>query len=173
MRPVCARVELIRSTANKEKVMIRTDYEKNVSKYVKSVDKGKLAAIIRACGIALRGRDAQYVSMSDPAEVERVAKGFGTKKLGLSESATKAALAKVAKTMHGENAKMRTTVYYLLAVETGTLGKLVAPAPAKKAAKKAVKKVKKAAKKAVKKTAKKAVKKKAAKKKVAKKTRKK
>jgi hypothetical protein len=146
--------------------MIRTDYEKNVSKYVKSVDKGKLAAIIRACGIALRGKDAQYVSMSDPAEVERVAKGFGTKKLGLSESVTKAALAKVAKTMHGENAKMRTTVYYLLAVETGTLGKLVAPATAaKKPAKKAAKKVKKAAKKkAVKKTAKKAAKKKVAKK---------
>jgi len=95
--------------------MIRTDYEKNLSKYVSNPDMGKLATIIRACGIALRGLDAQYVSVSDPEEVARVAKGFGAKKLGLSEAETTAALAKVGATMHEERAKMRTTVYYLLA----------------------------------------------------------
>ncbi len=144
--------------------MIRTDYEKNISKYVKTVDKGKLQAIIRACGIALRGLDAQYVSISDPAEVKRVADGFGAKKLGLSASAVGTALKKVGSVMKDERAKMRTTVYYLLAKETGTLGKLAAaPAKAKtakkaKKAKKAVKK--KVAKKPAKKKAKKTVKKK-------------
>lgn len=135
--------------------MIRTDYEKNLSKYVKSVDKTKLTAIIKACGIALRGLDLQYVSMSDPAEVERVVKGFAFKKLGLTAAAAKAGLKRVDKAMHGENAKMRTTVYYLLAADTRTLGKLgAAPkAKAKKAVKKAAKK-KVAKKKAVKKKAK-------------------
>ncbi len=146
--------------------MIRTDYEKNLLKYVRSVDKEKLKTIIRACGIALRGLDAQYVSITDAAEVKRVANGFGAKKLGLSEAAVAKGLKAVGGIMQAERSKMRTTVYYLLAKETGTLGKLGAVAPAKAKAKKAVKK------KAAKKTAKKAVKKKVKKtKKAAKKTR--
>ena len=146
--------------------MIRTDYEKNLSKYVKRVDTGKLATIIKACGIALRGLDAQYVSITDPAEVARVAKGFAAKKLGLSAAATAKGLSSVGKLMKAERSKMRTTVYYLLAQATGTLGKLAAAAPKK--AKKA-KTAKKAVKKTAKKAAKKTVKKKAAKKKAAKK----
>ncbi len=144
--------------------MIRTDYKKNLSQYTKSVNDAALAAIIKYCGIALRGLDSQYVSMTDDAEVARVAKGFGAKKLGLTEAQTKAVLAKVHAKMKSEKNKMRSTVYYLMAVETGkvaTLGK----APAKKAVKKAAKKVKKkAAKKAVKKPAKKVAKRKVAKK---------
>jgi hypothetical protein len=140
--------------------MIRTDYEKNISQYVKKPDLDKLTAIKRACGIALRGLDAQYVSMTDPAEVARIASGFATKHLGLSVAATKKGLKVVEKMMKAERSKMRTTVYYLLAKQTGTLGKLAAAKKAVKA--KAAKKVKKAAKKAkpAKKT-KKAVKKKA------------
>jgi hypothetical protein len=122
--------------------MIRTDYEKNLSKYVKSVDKAKLDAVKRACGIALRGLDAQYVSMSDAAEIERVAKGFAAKHLGLSLADTKKGLAAVDKMMQAERTKMRTTVYYLLAHETGTLGKLGAAKKAVKA--KTPKKAKKA-----------------------------
>jgi hypothetical protein len=140
--------------------MIRTDYEKNISQYVKKPDLDKLTAIKRACGIALRGLDAQYVSMTDPAEVARIASGFATKHLGLSVAATKKGLKVVEKMMKAERSKMRTTVYYLLAKQTGTLGKL---GGAKKVVKaKAAKKVKKAAKKAKPaKKAKKAVKKKA------------
>ncbi len=148
-----AAIKLIRANERKETVVIRTDYEKNLSRYVGKVDKGKLQAIIKACGIALRGLDAQYVSMTDAAEIERVAKGFGAKKLGLSAAATSKGLKSVNAMMKAERSKMRTTVYYLLAKETGTLGKLgvVAAKPAKKA-------------KATKKKAKKTVKKKAAKK---------
>jgi hypothetical protein len=134
--------------------MIRTDYEKNLSTYVRSVDKDKLNTIIRACGIALRGLDAQYVSMSDPAEVRRVAVGFGAKKLGLSVAAVTKGLAAVDTAMKAERSKMRTTVYYLLAKETGTLGKLAAVAPKKAKTAKKVKKAKAA--KVVKKTLKKA-----------------
>jgi hypothetical protein len=130
--------------------MIRTDYEKNLGKYVKKVDKDKLDAIKRACGIALRGLDAQYVSMTDPAEVARIAKGFATKHLGLTEAATKKALKVVDNAMKAERSKMRTTVYYLLAKESGSLAKL---GGAKKTAKKAVKKAAKKTKKAVKKKA--------------------
>jgi hypothetical protein len=144
--------------------MIRTDYKKNLSQYTKSVNDAALAAIIKYCGIALRGLDSQYVSMTDDAEVARVAKGFGAKKLGLTEAQTKAVLAKVHAKMKSEKNKMRSTVYYLMAVETGKVAAL-GKVPAKKAAKKAVKKVKKkAAKKAAKKPAKKAAKRKVAKK---------
>jgi hypothetical protein len=145
--------------------MIRTDYEKNLSKYVKSINKTKLDAIIKACGIALRSLDAQYVSMADDAEIGRVCAGFAAKKLGLTAAATKKALKTVEKIMHDERSKMRTTVYYLLAKQTGTLDKLGAAA-----AKKTVKKAKKPkkAKKAVKKVAKKPAKKKAKKSKKAK-----
>jgi hypothetical protein len=136
--------------------MIRTDYEKNLSRYVQGASKDKLDQIKKFCGIALRGLDSQYVSMSDDAEIMRVANGFGAKKLDLTEAQTRAGLAKVDEIMREEKTKMRTTVYYLLARETGTLDKLKAPA-AKKA--KPVKKAKKAAKKSVKKAAKKPVKK--------------
>jgi hypothetical protein len=151
--------------------MIRTDFKKNLSQYTKSVNDAALAAIIKYCGIALRGLDSQYVSMTDDAEVARVAKGFGAKKLGLTEAQTKAVLAKVHAKMKSEKNKMRSTVYYLMAIETGKVAAL-GKAPAKKAAKKAVKKVKKVKKKAAKKAVKKPAKK-AAKRKVAKKARRK
>ncbi len=144
--------------------MIRTDYKKNLSQFTKNINDAALAAIVKYCGIALRGLDSQYVSITDPAEVARVAKGFGAKKLGLTEAQTKAVLDKVHAKMKSEKSKMRSTVYYLMAVETGKVAAL-GKAPAKKAAKKVVKKVKKkAAKKAAKKPAKKAAKRKVAKK---------
>ncbi len=142
--------------------MIRTDYKKNLSQYTKSVNDAALAGIIKYCGIALRGLDSQYVSMTDPAEVARIAKGFGTKKLGLTEAQTKAVLGKVHAKMKSEKNKMRSTVYYLMAVETGKVAALgKAPAKTAKVAKKTAKKVKK---KVAKKPAKKAAKGKVAKK---------
>jgi 2-hydroxychromene-2-carboxylate isomerase len=104
--------------------MIRTDYKENLSKYTGKVDDGKLQSIIKFCGIALKGTDSQYVSMTDDAEIMRVANGFAAKKLGLDEAATRAGLKKVAEAMKAEKTKMRTTVYYLLAENTNTLSKL-------------------------------------------------
>ena len=104
--------------------MIRTDYKENLAKYVPSADQSKLDAIIKFCGIALKGADSQFVSMTDPAEVKRVVDGFAFKKLGLNAAAAEAGMKKVAEHMKPEKAKLRTTVYYLLAKETGTLGKI-------------------------------------------------
>jgi Protein of unknown function (DUF2853) len=104
--------------------MIRTDYTENATKYAGSIDQAKLDSIIKFCGIALKGADSQYVSLSDEAEIKRVCDGFGTKKLGLSDAQTRDGLKKVYEAMKAEKSKMRTTVYYLLAKETGTLGKL-------------------------------------------------
>jgi hypothetical protein len=103
---------------------IRTDYTENASKYVGSVDQSKLDSIIKFCGIALKGKDSQFVSMTDDAEIKRVCDSFGSKKLGLSEEQTRAGLKKVHEAMKAEHSKMRTTVYYLLAQHTGTLDKL-------------------------------------------------
>jgi hypothetical protein len=103
---------------------IRTDYVENLAKYTKSVDEAKLEAIKKFCGIALKGKDSQFVSMSDDAEIMRVVNGFGAKKLGLDEAACRAGLKKVHEAMKAEKTKMRTTVLYLLAEHTGTLGKI-------------------------------------------------
>jgi hypothetical protein len=104
--------------------MIRTDYKENAAKYAGSVNEAALNAIIKFCGIALKGEDSQYVSMSDDAEIMRVVNGFASKKLGIDEAKTRAGLKAVNETMKAERAKMRTTVYYLLAHETGTMSKL-------------------------------------------------
>jgi Protein of unknown function (DUF2853) len=104
--------------------MIRTDYTENAAKYAGSVNQAVLDGIIKFCGIALKGEDSQYVSMSDDAEIKRVCDGFAAKKLGLTEAETRAGLLKVNEQMKVEKAKMRTTVYYLLAHHTNTMSKL-------------------------------------------------
>ncbi len=104
--------------------MIRTDYKENLSKYTSNVSDGALQAIIKFCGIALKGEDSQFVSMTDDAEVMRVVNGFAAKKLGIDEAKTRAGLKAVHDKMMNEKSKMRTTVYYLLAEATGTLFRL-------------------------------------------------
>jgi hypothetical protein len=104
--------------------MIRTDYKENAAKYTGSVNETALRSIIKFCGIALKGEDSQYVSMTDDAEIMRVVNGFAAKKLGIDEAATRAGLKAVHEKMKAEKSKMRTTVYYLLAEQTGTLSKL-------------------------------------------------
>ena len=104
--------------------MIRHDYKENLAKYVPNADQDKLEHIIKYCGIALRGKDSQFVATTDPEEVQRVVVGFAAKKLGLSADASVAGIKKVHEIMIHEHAKLRTTVYYLLAKETGTLGKI-------------------------------------------------
>jgi hypothetical protein len=104
--------------------MIRTDYKDNLSKYTSKVSDAALQSIIKFCGIALKGQDSQYVSMTDEAEIRRVVNGFAAKKLGIDEAKTRAALKAVHQKMMDEKSKMRTTVYYLLAEASGTLAKL-------------------------------------------------
>ena len=104
--------------------MIRHDYKENLAVYVPNADQSKLDAIIKFCGIALRGEDSQFVATTDPAEVKRVVDGFAHKKLDLSPAAAEAGIKKVHSIMLHEHSKLRTTVYYLLAKETGTLDRI-------------------------------------------------
>ncbi len=101
-----------------------TDYSADVAKYSKNVNDDAVTAIVKYCGIALRNRDSSTVAASDPKELATVRDGFAAKKLGLTPEQADAGIEKVVEKMKGNNAKSRVTFYYLLAEETGTMGKL-------------------------------------------------
>jgi hypothetical protein len=101
-----------------------TDYSEDIKKYVSNVNSAAVDTIVKFCGIALRGKDSQWVSVTDPAEVKRVVDGFCAKKLGLDAKTAEAAVMAVGLKMKADRTKHRVTVYYLIAVETGTLAKL-------------------------------------------------
>jgi len=100
------------------------DYSADIKKYTSKVNESAVAAIVKYCGIALRNKDSQYVSMTDPAEVKRVVVGFCAKKLGLDAKAAEAAVLAAGEKMKADKTKHRVTVYYLVAEATGTMGKL-------------------------------------------------
>jgi hypothetical protein len=104
--------------------MMSTDYAADIRKYTAKVDDKAVAAIVKFCGIALRGADSQWVSVTDPAEVKRVVDGFCAKKLGLDAKTAEAAVKVAGERMKADKTKHRVTVYYLVADHTGTLGKL-------------------------------------------------
>jgi hypothetical protein len=81
-------------------------------------------SIVKFCGIALRGKDSQWVSVTDAAEVKRVVSGFCAKKLGLDAKTAEAAVKIVGEKMREDKTKHRVTVYYLIAEHTKTISKL-------------------------------------------------
>lgn len=101
-----------------------SDYSADIAKFTTNVDAKAVETIVKYCGIALRNRDSSMVSASDPAELRTVRDGFAAKKLGLDAEAADAGIRKVVERMKGDNSKHRVTFYYLLAEETGTMGKL-------------------------------------------------
>jgi hypothetical protein len=101
-----------------------SDYKADVEKFASNVDDGAVDAIVKYLGIALRNKDSSLVSVSDKAELDRIRDGFAAKKLGLSADEADKGIAAVAEKMKGVNQKSRVTFYYLLAEETGNLGKL-------------------------------------------------
>ncbi len=100
------------------------DYSADIQKYTSKVNKAAVESIVKFCGIALKGKDSQWVSVTDPAEVKRVVTGFCAKKLGLDAKTAEAAIKAVGEKMKEDKTKHRVTVYYLVAEHTGTLGKL-------------------------------------------------
>ncbi|MEP6343559.1 MAG: DUF2853 family protein [Maricaulaceae bacterium] len=95
-------------------------YYTNVQKFDKGADADTVRNIIKYCGPALNTRDASLVACSDEAEVNRVAKGFITKKLKLSSGQLE--LAKdVCTQMKPVRFKDRVTFYYLAAQKAGKL----------------------------------------------------
>lgn len=100
------------------------DYIDDVKKYASNVNAAAVDAIVKYCGIALKGKDSQFVSMTDPAEVKRVVDGFCAKKLGMAAGPAEAAVRAAGEKMKADRTKHRVTVYYLVAEATGNLAKL-------------------------------------------------
>lgn len=100
------------------------DYASDIRKYTKNVDDAAVAAIVKFCGIALRGRDSSLVATTDSAEIDRIRKGFATKMLGLNDADFDAAIKTTAEKMKDERNKQRVTFYYLMAEATGKLKSL-------------------------------------------------
>ncbi len=101
-----------------------SEYLTDVHKYSPHAAEAAVTTIVKYCGIALRNKDSSLVSVSDPAELNRVRDGFAAKKLGLDAAAAEAGIKLVAEKMKAERNKSRVTFYYLLAEATNTLGKL-------------------------------------------------
>jgi ribosome recycling factor len=102
-----------------------SDYLPDVKKHTSNVNEAAVAAIVKYCGIALRGADSSLVSATDPKELATVRDGFAAKKLGLAPAAADEGIKVVVERMKATKRKSRVTFYYLLAEATGTLGKLV------------------------------------------------
>ena len=100
------------------------EYIADIRNYTSNVNEAAVKKIVNYCGIALRGKDSRYVSVTDPKEVKRVVDGFCKKKLGLEPDAATAAVKAVGEKMKADRTKHRVTVYYLVAEHTGTMGKL-------------------------------------------------
>ena len=100
------------------------DYAADIQKYTSKVNKAAVDAIVKFCGIALKGVDSRWVSITDEAEVKRVVDGFCAKKLGLDAKTAQAAVKAVGEKMKDDKTKHRVTVYYLVAEHTKTLSKL-------------------------------------------------
>lgn len=98
------------------------DWAADVKKYASHADDAVIAKVVRHCGIALQKADSSLVSFSDKAELDRVKKGFMTKKLEITDEAkADALLAEVEEAMKADRTKNRVTVYYLLAEKAGRL----------------------------------------------------
>lgn len=100
-----------------------SEYVEDVQKYATNVDEAVVGKIVKYCGIALRNKDSSLVSTSDTEELERVKKGFATKKLELSAADADTAIAAAAARMKGVKNKSRVTFYYLMAEEAKAMGK--------------------------------------------------
>ncbi len=95
-------------------------YFTNVKKYDSRANRDVVQNIVKYCGAALSTRDGSLVACSDEAEVSRVAKGFATKKLGLSSGQLEL-VKDVCTQMKPDRFKNRVTFYYLAAKKAGKL----------------------------------------------------
>ena len=95
-------------------------YYTNVKKYDKNAKRDVVQNIVKYCGIALKTRDGSLVACSQEHEVETVAKGFATKKLGLKTGQLEL-VKDICTQMKPDRFKSRVTFYYLAAKKAGKL----------------------------------------------------
>jgi cell division protein FtsB len=96
-------------------------YFENVKKYDAKASKTVVENIVKYCGISLRSRDSSLVACSDEAELQTVAKGFVTKKLGVSDGQMDV-VKSICEEMKSQRMKSRVTFYYLAAKKVNKLG---------------------------------------------------
>ncbi|PHS77007.1 MAG: hypothetical protein COB56_04880 [Robiginitomaculum sp.] len=89
-------------------------YLAEVRKYDAKASAAVVDSIVKYCGISLRSRDSSLVACSDEKELNTVATGFCTKKLGMTKG-QKELVKDVCVQMKGQRFKNRVTFYYLCA----------------------------------------------------------
>ncbi len=98
----------------KKAVSPNAKYLAEVRKYDAKASAKVVDNIVKYCGIALRSRDSSLVACSDEKELNTVATGFCTKKLGMKKG-QKELVKDVCGQMKGQRFKNRVTFYYLCA----------------------------------------------------------
>jgi len=89
-------------------------YLAEVRKYDAKASAAVVDKIVKYCGVSLRSRDSSLVACSDEKELNTVAKGFCTKKLGMTKGQNEL-VKDVCVQMKGQRFKNRVTFYYLCA----------------------------------------------------------
>lgn len=89
-------------------------YLADVRKFDAKASPAVIDKIVKYCGIALRSRDGSLVACSQEHELDTIAKGFATKKLGMTKGQLDAVKA-TCEEMKGTRFKNRVTFYYLMA----------------------------------------------------------
>lgn len=93
---------------------LNAKYLADVRKFDPKASSVVINNIVKYCGIALRSRDASLVACSQEHERDTIAKGFATKKLGMTNGQLDAVKA-TCEEMKGTRFKNRVTFYYLMA----------------------------------------------------------
>ena len=100
-----------------------SEYLRVTREYDADVDPAIVTKIEKHLGPSLSNRDSKYVACSDATELETIAKGFMSKKMGIEDKAVAMEKIKaVCVTMKPTRIKNRVTFYYLLAKAEGKLG---------------------------------------------------
>ncbi len=95
-------------------------YYAMVHKHDARASKTVIDSIVKYCGVSLRSRDASLVACSDEKELDRIAKGFAVKKLGLKTGQAEL-VADTCQKMKATRMKNRVAFYYLMAKKAGKL----------------------------------------------------
>ncbi|NNC36720.1 MAG: DUF2853 family protein [Hyphomonadaceae bacterium] len=109
-----------KTPAKKSAANANEKYYAKIRKYDSRASTTVIDNIVKYCGPALRSRDASLIACSDEAELNRVAKGFCTKKLGMTSGQTEA-VKNTCEKMKADRMKNRAVFYYLLAKAEGKL----------------------------------------------------
>ncbi len=99
---------------SKAKADPNAKYLAEVRKYDPKASKAVVNNIVKYCGVSLRSRDSSLVACSDEKELNTVAKGFCTKKLGMDKGQMDC-VKHVCGQMKAQRFKNRVTFYYLCA----------------------------------------------------------